>query len=43
MQLIIEIKPCKSRDKIGYLKGEIEDMQAGAYHDIIKSVKLVEP
>ena len=43
MQIIIKIKPCKSRDKIGYLKGEIDDMQGGAYNDIIESVELVGP
>ena len=41
MQIIIDIKPCISRDELQLLKEEIEDMADGGYNDIIKSVEVV--
>ena len=41
MKIVVEIKPCISRDKLQWLTEEIKDMADGGYRDIIKSVEVV--
>jgi hypothetical protein len=41
MKIVVEIKPCISREKLQWLKDEIDAMASLDYRDIIKSVEVV--